>query len=216
MKRFRGLNLFLVLCSTFPLLALRKAPVSEPNIHSVAGSVVDTLEVATFAGGCFWCVEQAFDEVQGVEATVSGYTGGNVSNPTYEQVSAGGTGHYEAVNVFFDPDVVSYKDILQAFWHNIDPTDGGGQFCDRGHQYLSALFVRNEGQRALAEASKRELESSRSFAVVTEILPATTFWPAEDYHQDYYQKNPVRYRFYKFNCGRKARLDEVWKAPATR
>jgi len=173
-------------------------------------AAADTLEVATFAGGCFWCVEEAFDQVQGVSATVSGYTGGRVEEPTYGQVSSGGTGHVEAVNVFFDPDMVSFEEILATFWHNVDPTDDGGQFCDRGEQYRSAIFVRNERQRSLAEASKRELEATRSFPIVTEILPAITFWPAEDYHQDYYRKNPVRYRFYKFNCGRKARLEEVW------
>jgi len=168
----------------------------------------DTLEVATFAGGCFWCMEEAFDAVPGVEVTISGYTGGNVENPGYDQVSSGRTGHLEAVNVFFDPQAVSYAELLDTFWRNVDPTDDGGQFCDRGSQYVSAIFVRNERQRALAEASKRALESDRR--IVTPILPATTFWPAEEYHQDYYTKNPVRYRFYKFNCGRKARLEEVW------
>ena len=168
----------------------------------------DTLEVATFAGGCFWCMEEAFDAVSGVEATISGYTGGHVDDPGYEQVSSGRTGHLEAVNVFFDPEVVSYAALLETFWHNVDPTDDGGQFCDRGSQYVSAIFVRNERQRALAEASKRELETAHR--IVTPILPATTFYPAEEYHQDYYTKNPVRYRFYKFNCGRKARLEEVW------
>jgi peptide-methionine (S)-S-oxide reductase len=174
----------------------------------LAPTAADTLEVATFAGGCFWCMEEAFDALPGVEATISGYTGGNVENPGYEQVSSGRTGHLEAVNVFFDPGVVSYAELLAAFWHNVDPTDDGGQFCDRGSQYASAIFVRNEHQRALAEASKRALEADRP--IVTPILPATTFWPAEEYHQDYYTKNPVRYRFYKFNCGRKARLEEVW------
>ena len=170
----------------------------------------DTLEVATFAGGCFWCMEEAFDAVRGVVSTTSGYTGGRVEDPTYEQVSSGNTGHIESVQVIFDPKVVSYDRLLQAFWHNVDPTDDGGQFCDRGSQYVSVVFVRNERQRGLAEASKRELESAHSFPIVTPILPATTFWPAEEYHQGYYEKNPVRYRFYKFNCGRKARLEAVW------
>ena len=188
---------------------LLSAPRGSPGETSNAG-VADTLEVATFAGGCFWCMEEAFDEVPGVVSTTSGYTGGRIDEPTYEQVSAGGTGHFEAVVVVFDPKVVTYADLLQAFWHNVDPTDDGGQFCDRGSQYRSAVFVRNERQRELAEASKREIEPGGSLGVATKILPATTFWPAEDYHQDYYQKNPVRYRFYKFNCGRKARLEEVW------
>jgi peptide-methionine (S)-S-oxide reductase len=174
----------------------------------------DTLEVATFAGGCFWCMEEAFDEVPGVVSTTSGYTGGRVEHPTYEQVSSGNTGHIESVQVIFDPKVVSYSRLLQTFWRNVDPTDDGGQFCDRGSQYVSVIFVRNERQRTLAEASKRELEASRSFPIVTPIRPATTFWPAEEYHQDYYEKNSVRYRFYKFNCGRKARLEAVWSEAA--
>ena len=193
---------------------LAGTPVVNPGARAsnirVAGAAIgaDTLEVATFAGGCFWCMEEAFDAVLGVEATISGYTGGSIEDPGYEQVSSGRTGHLEAVNVFFDPEVVSFAEVLQTFWRNVDPTDDGGQFCDRGSQYVSAIFVRNERQRALAEASKRALEAERR--IVTPILPATTFWPAEEYHQDYYTKNPVRYRFYKFNCGRKARLEEVW------
>ena len=194
------------------MLVLSAGAPSPARTPTGAAAMADTLEVATFAGGCFWCVEEAFDEVEGVAATVSGYTGGDIADPSYRQVSEGGTGHYEAVNVFFDPDVVSYAEVLETFWRNVDPTDGGGQFCDRGDQYRSAIFVRNSRQRALAEASRRELEDTRSFPIVTEILPATTFWPAEEYHQDYYRKNPVRYRFYKFNCGRKARLEEVWGA----
>jgi peptide-methionine (S)-S-oxide reductase len=173
-------------------------------------TVADTLEVATFAGGCFWCMEEAFDHVQGVVSTTSGYTGGHVEDPSYEQVSAGGSGHIESVQVIFDPKVVSYARLLRAFWHNVDPTDDGGQFCDRGSQYRSAIFVRNARQRELAETSKQEIESTRRLSIVTGILPATTFWPAEEYHQNYYEENPVRYRFYKFNCGRKARLEEIW------
>jgi peptide-methionine (S)-S-oxide reductase len=181
---------------------------------SARAAPADTLEVATFAGGCFWCMEEAFDAVRGVISTTSGYTGGRVEDPTYEQVSSGNTGHIESVQVIFDPKVVSYVRLLQAFWHNVDPTDDGGQFCDRGSQYVSVVFVRNERQRGLAEASKRELESAHSFPIVTPILSATTFWPAEEYHQGYYEKNPVRYRFYKFNCGRKARLEAVWSEGA--
>jgi peptide-methionine (S)-S-oxide reductase len=200
-----------VLVTLSAILAAFGGAASSTAASPSAGAT-DTLEVATFAGGCFWCVEEAFDEVGGVEATVSGYTGGTVDDPTYPEVSAGGTGHYESVNVFFDPQVVTYSEILDAFWRNIDPTDGGGQFCDRGDQYLSAIFVRDDRQRALAEASKAEVESRLGTPVATRILPATTFWPAEEYHQDFYRKNPVRYRFYKFNCGRKARLEEVWGA----
>lgn len=194
-------------------LALPAAILGALTLASQARAApADTLEVATFAGGCFWCMEEAFDEVSGVVSTTSGYTGARVENPTYEQVSSGNTGHIESVQVIFDPKVVSYDQLLQTFWHNVDPTDDEGQFCDRGSQYVSVIFVRNERQRGLAEASKRELESTRSF--VTPIRPATTFWPAEEYHQDYYEKNPVRYRFYKFNCGRKARLEEVWSEGA--
>jgi peptide-methionine (S)-S-oxide reductase len=179
----------------------------------VRATPADTLEVATFAGGCFWCMEEAFDPVHGVVSTTSGYTGGAVERPTYEQVSSGRTGHIESVQVIFDPAVVTFAELLRTFWHNVDPTDGGGQFCDRGSQYVSAIFVRNERQRRLAESSRRELESAGALSIVTPIEPATTFWPAEEYHQDYYRKNPVRYRFYKFNCGRKARLDEIWGQP---
>ena len=193
-----------VLVSFSVALAASPSPAAIP----LGGGSADTLEVATFAGGCFWCMEEAFDAVPGVEATISGFTGGHVDDPGYEEVTTGRTGHVEAVNVFFDPDAVSYTDLLQTFWRNVDPADDGGQFCDRGHQYTSAIFVRNERQRSLAEASRRELEATRT--IVTPILPATTFYPAEEYHQDYYTKNPVRYRFYKFNCGRKARLEEVW------
>jgi peptide-methionine (S)-S-oxide reductase len=188
------------------LLALSLAPAAR-------ASPADTLEVATFAGGCFWCMEEAFDAVPGVVSTTSGYTGGTVERPTYEQVSSGRTGHIEVVQVIFDPVVVTYAELLRTFWRNVDPTDGGGQFCDRGSQYVSAIFVRNDRQRGLAERSKRELES-RSLSIVTPIRPATTFWPAEEYHQNYYRKNSVRYRFYKFNCGRKARLEEIWSEPA--
>ena len=189
-------------------LALAVSPAPGPDPEGAVSARADTLEVATFAGGCFWCMEEAFDAVPGVKATVSGYTGGRVDDPAYEEVSTGQTGHVEAVNVFFDPDAVSYAELLETFWHNVDPTDDGGQFCDRGNQYVSAIFVRNERQRALAEASKGELEATRR--IVTPILAATTFYPAEEYHQNYYRKNPARYRFYKFNCGRKARLEEVW------
>lgn len=189
--------------SVFLLLALALVP-------GVEAAPADTLEVATFAGGCFWCMEEAFDAVPGVVSTASGYTGGTVERPTYEQVSSGRTGHIESVQVIFDPAVVTYAELLRTFWHNVDPTDDGGQFCDRGSQYVSVIFVRNERQRRLAESSRRELESTPALSIVTPIETATTFWPAEEYHQDYYRKNPVRYRFYKFSCGRKARLEEVW------
>lgn len=168
--------------------------------------------VATFAGGCFWCMEEAFDAVDGVLSTTSGYTDGDVRNPTYEQVSQGNTGHAEAVRIEYDPNVVSYRELLDVFWHNIDPLDAGGQFCDRGDQYRSAIFYHDDEQRELAERSKRELEERDALPgdIVTEITAATPFYAAEDYHQDYYQRNPLRYRFYKFTCGRPARLEELW------
>lgn len=175
-----------------------------------ASGAADTLHVATFAGGCFWCVEEAFDAVEGVERTISGYTGGHVEDPTYEQVSGGGTGHIEAVLVVYDPRVVSYEDLLDVYWRNVDPTDAGGQFCDRGPSYETAIWYRTEAQRRAAEASKAAIERAREFEVVTPILPAETFWEAEGYHQNYHARNPVRYKFYKWNCGRQQRLEELW------
>ncbi|MDX1660275.1 MAG: peptide-methionine (S)-S-oxide reductase MsrA [Gemmatimonadota bacterium] len=170
----------------------------------------DSLHVATFAGGCFWCVEEAFDEVEGVERTISGYTGGHVEDPSYEQVSAGGTGHREAVLVVYDPAVVSYEELLDVFWHNVDPTDAGGQFCDRGESYATGIWYRTENQKRLAETTKAEIERTKGWNVVTPIEPAETFYEAEGYHQNYHRKNPVRYKFYKWNCGRQQRLDELW------
>lgn len=170
--------------------------------------------VATFAGGCFWCVEEAFDKVEGVLATTSGYIGGHVANPSYEQVTRGNTGHFEAVQVEYDPEVVTYEALLETFWHNIDPLDAGGQFCDRGPQYRSAVFYHDERQRELAERSKRKLEESGALPgmIATEIVPAGEFYAAEDYHQDYYAQNALRYNFYKFTCGRPARLEQLWGA----
>lgn len=170
------------------------------------------LETATFAGGCFWCLEEALDKVDGVVATTSGYTGGHKTNPSYEEVSAGGTGHAESVQVMYDPQKVSYAQLLEAFWHNVDPTTPDRQFCDKGRQYRSAIFYHNENQQRLAEESKRRLDISKPFkeAIVTEIIPASAFYPAEEYHQNFYQKNPIRYKFYKYNCGRAQRLETLW------
>jgi peptide methionine sulfoxide reductase msrA/msrB len=167
---------------------------------------------AVFAGGCFWCTEADFEKVPGVIEAVSGYTGGLVPNPTYEQVSAGGTGHVEAVEVTYDPATVSYGQLLSWFWRHIDPTDADGQFVDRGAHYRSAIFYADEEQRRLAEASKEQLAASGRFEtpLVTEILPLDTFYRAEEYHQDYYKKNPVRYRFYRFNSGRDQFLEKIW------
>ena len=179
--------------------------------HALAGAGGE-LAVATFAGGCFWCVESDFDTVPGVVETISGYTGGTVDHPTYEQVSEGGTGHREAVQIRYDPKQVSYERLLHIFWRSVDPTDDGGQFCDRGESYQTAVFVGNDEERRLAEASKETLEQSAVLdaAVVTPIEPAGDFYPAEGYHQDYYTKNPFRYRYYRFACGRDSRVQQVW------
>jgi len=167
---------------------------------------------ATFAGGCFWCMEEAFDAVPGVIATTSGYTGGQVKNPTYEQVSSGRTGHAEAVQVEYDPSKVTYARLLEVFWRNIDPTQKDAQFCDYGSQYRSGIFYHDDEQKRLAEASRAALAKSKPFKseIVTEITKAAQFYPAEDYHQNYYLKNPARYKFYKSGCGRAARLKQLW------
>ncbi len=168
--------------------------------------------VATFAGGCFWCMEPPFDKLDGVISTTSGYTGGLVKKPTYKEVSAGGTGHAEAIQVRYDPDKISYAELLETFWHNIDPTTVDRQFCDRGSQYRSAIFVHDAAQRTAAERSKAALEANKPFdgPIVTEIVKAGIFYPAEDYHQDYYLKNPIRYKYYRYGCGRDDRLEELW------
>ena len=171
-------------------------------------------ETAVFAGGCFWCMEEAFDKVPGVLDTTSGYTGGQVENPTYQAVSAGGTGHYEAVEVEYDPAKVTYENLLDVFWKNVDPFDPIGQFCDKGDSYKSAVFVADEEERRLAETTKKSIEERLKQPVATEILPEQAFYPAEDYHQDYYEKNPARYQYYKWGCGRAQRLEEIWGKPA--
>ena len=166
---------------------------------------------AIFAGGCFWCVEADFDKVPGVIATESGYAGGKLRNPTYEQVSAGGTGHAEAVRVTYDPAKVTYEELLDFFWHHVDPTVKDRQFCDIGNQYRTAIFYQDDMQRNAAQASKAALEKSGLLAhIYTEVAPAGTFHAAEEYHQDYYRKNPIRYKFYRTSCGRDSRVGEVW------
>lgn len=173
------------------------------------------LAKATFAGGCFWCMEPPFEALDGVLSVTSGYTGGTKQNPTYEEVSAGGTGHAESVQILYDPAKVAYEKLLDVYWHNVDPTDRTGQFCDKGSQYRPVLFVHDEEQRRLAESSKAALEKNKPFKgpVVVEIVPAIVFWPAEEYHQKYHQKNPIRYKYYRHGCGRDARLRELWGAP---
>ncbi len=172
----------------------------------------EILEKATFAGGCFWCMEPPFEKLDGVKEVISGYTGGNIANPTYKQVSAGKTGHLESVQITYDPKKISYNELLDVFWRQINPTDAGGQFVDRGEQYRSAIFYHNEKQKQLAELSKNTLENLNIFGspIVTEILPASEFYPAEDYHQDYYKKRPFRYKFYRRGSGRDKFLQKIW------
>jgi peptide-methionine (S)-S-oxide reductase len=191
-----------LLCSTSILCAVRLAPAAETASSATA----------TFAGGCFWCMQPAFENLPGVISTTVGYTGGHTTNPTYEQVSAGGSGHAESVQIVYDPSKISYQQLLDVFWHNIDPLTAEAQFCDHGHQYRSAIFVHDESQRRLAEASKEQLEKSGRFdrPIVTEIVQATEFYPAEDYHQRYHETHPVQYRFYRWNCGRDQRLRALW------
>lgn len=170
------------------------------------------LENVVFAGGCFWCVESDFDKVAGVKETVSGFTGGHVNNPSYKQVTRGGTGHIESVRITFDPAVVSFERLVHLFWRSVDPTDAGGQFCDRGESYTTAIFVTSSQQHEIAEASKAGLTASSALKkpVVTPIHTLTTFWPVERYHQDYYNKKPLRYRYYRKSCGRDKQVKVLW------
>ncbi len=167
---------------------------------------------ATFAGGCFWCMEPPFDKLEGVLSTTSGYIGGRKPDPTYAEVSAGGSGHAEAVQVAFNPSKISYEALLEVFWRNIDPTTLDRQFCDTGDQYRTGIFYHDEAQRGLAEESKKRLEAAGTLhrPIVTEITSAGVFWPAEEFHQDYYKKNPLRYKYYRYGCGRDRRLEELW------
>jgi len=175
-------------------------------------ATTEASETATFAAGCFWCIEHDFDAIDGVISTTSGYIGGHQDKPTYQQVSAGGTGHTEALQIVFDPSQVSYDQLLNVYWRNSDPTTVNRQFCDIGSQYRPGIFYHNVDQQRIAEASKQTITRHKSFAadVLTEITAATTFWPAEDYHQNYYLKNPIRYKFYRYNCGRDQRLEQLW------
>jgi peptide-methionine (S)-S-oxide reductase len=167
---------------------------------------------AYFAGGCFWCMEEVFEKVDGVVAAVSGYMGGTVQDPSYEDVSSGRTGHAESVEVLYDPSKVTYNQLLEAFWRNVDPITPNAQFCDHGTQYRAAIFYQNDQEKRFAEESKQAIEQSKRFSqpIVTQIVMASRFYVAEEYHQDFYKKNPIRYKFYKYNCGRAQRLDELW------
>jgi peptide-methionine (S)-S-oxide reductase len=175
------------------------------------------MAVATFAAGCFWCVEPPFDKLDGVVSTTSGYTGGKVAGATYKEVGRGGTGHTEAVRVVYDPNKVGYQKLVDVFWRNVDPLDAHGQFCDKGDEYRPAIFTHDDEQKKIAEASKAALAASGRFKqpIVVAVEPAKEFWIAEDYHQDYYQKNPVQYAYYRWGCGRDARLEELWGKPSS-
>ena len=185
-------------------------------VAPLAAQAQSKTEVAVFAGGCFWCLESDMDKVPGVLETISGYSGGSQANATYEAVSRGGTGHAEVVKIVFDPSKVTYSQLLDVFWHSIDPLTPNAQFCDRGDQYRSAIFYQSEAQRVAAEASKAKIEASGVLngTIVTEITKGGPFYAAEDYHQDYYKKNPIRYKYYRASCGRDARVKEVWGASA--
>ncbi len=195
------------------IAALVLLAVTAPPSHAAGANAT-----ATFAGGCFWCMETAYEGIPGVISVTSGFSGGNEKNPTYEQVSAGRTGHMESVQVAYDPKRITYRKLLEIYWHNIDPTQGDGQFCDHGKQYRSAIFYRTGEERRLALESegiaKTEIRVKKAF--VTQILPFKTFYPAEEYHQDYYRKNPANYHAYREGCGRDNRLRDLWgKAPHT-
>jgi len=179
-------------------------------LASVGAADAQELAKATFAGGCFWCMEPPFDALDGVVSTTSGYIGGHTANPTYEQVSAGKTGHTEAVEIVYDPRKVTYARLLEVFWRNIDPLTANAQFCDMGSQYRAGIFAHDAAQRKLAEASKDAVAQRLQKPIVTEITAASQFWPAEEYHQDYYKKNPIRYKFYSTSCGRERRLEAIW------
>ncbi|MGI9046154.1 MAG: peptide-methionine (S)-S-oxide reductase MsrA [Burkholderiales bacterium] len=194
--------------------ALMLAPAQGGNQNPASP---DGLARATFAGGCFWCMEPPFDKLDGVVSTTSGYTGGQTRNPTYESTSSGRTGHAEAVQIVYDPKKIGYEKLLDVFWRNVDPLTANAQFCDHGSQYRTAIFFHGEEQKRLAGESKQALEKSEKFKkpIVTEIAPVTEFYPAEDYHQDYYIKNPLRYKYYRFSCGRDQRLEELWGKPVS-
>jgi peptide methionine sulfoxide reductase msrA/msrB len=203
--------LLIVFTFTIIILGYQQVNSMDKTEKSMKNNTEKTAS-AVFAGGCFWCTESDFEKVDGVIDAISGYTGGHVKNPSYYQVSAGGTGHLESVKVIYDPSKVSYEQLLDYFWRHVDPTDPGGQFVDRGSQYRSAIFYANETQKRLAEKSKQQLEASGKFnkPIVTEILPLGKFYPAEDYHQDYYKKNPIRYHYYRYNSGRDQFLKKTW------
>ena len=200
--------------STFGKSLGAAVAVAAVTVFSAPGAFAEEakLEEAVFAGGCFWCVESDFDKVPGVVETVSGYTGGVQENPTYQTVSSGATRHVEAVRITFDPAKTSYEKLLRIFWRSIDPTDAGGQFCDRGHSYTTAVFATSDEQTKIATASKEKLQKAKVLddPIITPVLPAGMFYPAEGYHQDYHTKNPLRYKLYRYGCGRDSRVKSLW------
>jgi peptide-methionine (S)-S-oxide reductase len=203
-------NWLLIMLLSFGLVSFGCSQSTSLADPIATGAAPGATSTAIFAGGCFWCMEGPFDEIPGVIGTTSGYTGGNRANPTYREVSSGRTGHAEAVQVTFDPKKVSYETLLKVFWRNVDPLDASGQFCDKGSQYRSAIFYTDAQQQKLAEKSKAAASQQLNASIVTEITPAAPFYPAEDYHQNYYQTHTAKYKFYRYACGRDRRLEEVW------
>lgn len=213
-----AMNKGLMTAMLLPLVASVAIAAGSEAMNGAKGAGTGKLEKATFAGGCFWCMEAPFDRLPGVISVTPGYTGGHVKDPTYEQVSSGGTGHTEAVQIVYDPARIGYEKLLDVFWRNIDPTVRNRQFCDVGSQYRTGVFHHGEEQRLLALKSKEALERSKTFPgpIVTEVAEAGAFYPAEEYHRQYYKKNPVRYRYYRSACGRDNRLKELWGDKAGR
>ena len=196
----------LAACAAFGLVLSAPAAIAQKPETEAATETA----IATFAGGCFWCIESDFDKVSGVLATVSGYTGGKTDNPTYGQVSRGNTGHREALQITYDPKKVTYAQLLTVFWHSVDPIDAGGQFCDRGVPYQTAVFVHDDAQRKLAEASRAQAMKDLGKKIFTPVKPAAKFFRAEDYHQDYHNKKSLRYKYYRWNCGRNQKVEKLW------
>jgi peptide-methionine (S)-S-oxide reductase len=216
MRRVSEESYFMKRQGALSILSVAILLIGAWNIQSTSLVAADAiLGKAYFAGGCFWCMEEAFEKVEGVLSVTSGYMGGTVANPSYEDVSAGRTGHAESIEVAYDPTKVSYRKLLDIFWFNVDPITPNAQFCDHGSQYRSAIFFQTDEEKREAEASKQAIEQSRRFnePIVTQIVMASQFYPAEEYHQDFYKKNPIRYKFYKYNCGRAQRLEALWGKP---
>ncbi|MGI9328557.1 MAG: peptide-methionine (S)-S-oxide reductase MsrA [Pseudomonadales bacterium] len=203
------------LLTLFLLGLLMSACRAEETSPAVPVEALSNAQIAVFAGGCFWCMEPPFDRLPGVIATTSGYAGGTQADPGYKAVTAGGTGHLESVRVSYDPAIVSFDELLHVYWRNVDPVDAGGQFCDRGESYQTAVFVLDTAQRQAAQRSLADISTRFEEPIATKILPlkAAAFYPAEDYHQDYYRKNPLRYKYYRSRCGRDARLSTLWGNP---